>query len=195
MNSIDIMALAIMAICVVQALVKGLAAEVAELALTIAGLLAALLFYGSVEFVLLKLGVGNPLSAMLGFVIIFLVFIILGELGSARIRQHLRKKDSTWRDRLWGVPVGMLRGFVINSVLFLILLTFPGNPRILGTSATAPIFVSGSSLILKLAPRDFRRLVPGQREDLLTNPPGIPAEPGDRQEELDIPDENKIERI
>ena len=195
MNSLDIMALAIVVICGVQALVKGLAAELAELALTIAGLLAALLFYGSIELVLLKLGVGNPLAAMLGFVLIFVAFIILGELGSARIKKHLRKKEIIWRDGFWSVPVGMLRGFVINAVLFLVLITFPGNPRIFGQSFAAPLFLPGSSLILKLAPREFRRLVPDQGEDLLTNPPGNNEDPGNGREELIVPDENRIEKI
>jgi len=195
MNSLDIMALAIVVICVVQALAKGLAAELAELALTIAGLLAALLFYGSIELVLLKLGVGNPLAAMLGFVLIFVAFIILGELGSARIKKHLRKKERFWRDGFWSAPVGMLRGFVINAVLFLVLTTFQGNPRIFGQSFAAPFFLPGSSLIFKLAPREFRRLVPDQGEDLLTNPPGNNEDPGNGGEELIVPDENKIEKI
>jgi len=45
MNSLDLLALAVMVVALVQALSKGLAAELTELAFAGAGLLAALLFY------------------------------------------------------------------------------------------------------------------------------------------------------
>ena len=71
------MALAIIGVTLIQALTKGMAAELAELAFAVAGLLAALLFYETIEMVLLRLGVGNPMAAAMSFILIFLLFIVI----------------------------------------------------------------------------------------------------------------------
>lgn len=196
MNSLDIMALAIIGVALIQAFTKGLVAELAELAFAVAGLLAALLFFESIEMLLLKIGVGNPMAAMLGFISIFLVFIVLGAFGSAKIKKELVKKGLTWRDRFWSVPIGLTRGFVINSVLFLALQVFPVNPYLIKTSITAPFFLSGSGIIKVVAPESFRLLIPGEKGFEKRAPSGSEQTPS--SEGLDdngAPDENTIEKI
>ncbi len=194
MNSLDIMALAIIGIALIQTLTKGLAAELAELAFAVAGLLFAFLFFESIEMLLLKFGVGNPLAAMLGFTSIFVVFIVLGALGSLKIKKALLKKGLTWRDRFWGIPVGLARGFVIDSVIFLVLLVFPVNTQLIKTSVTAPFFLSGMRIIKLIAPENFRGLIP-ENVDMPT-PSGVKQAPSDEGEgDSGVPDENTIEKI
>lgn len=195
MNSLDILALAIIVVALVQAFTKGIAAELAELACAVAGLLAALLFYESLEMLLLGMGVGNPMAAMLGFVSIFLVFIILGAVGSAKIRKAIGKKGLTWRDRFWGIGLGLVRGMVINSVLFLVLLVFPVNPHLIKTSATAPVFLLGSKIIKAIAPDSFLLLMPGEDGYEIINPSGQEPSPSGKEQDDGAPDENTIERI
>ena len=195
MNSLDILAIAIIGVALVQAFTKGTAAELGELAAAVAGLLAALLFYESLEMLLLKMGVGNPMAAMLGFVSIFLAFIILGALGSARIRKALGKRELSWRDRLWGSFLGLARGFVINSVLFLVLQVFPVNPGLMKTSVTAPFFLTGSGIIKSIAPDSFRLLVPGEEGYELMKPSKSKQPAPDGKPDGGVPDENTIERI
>jgi len=195
MNSLDILALAVIVVALIQAFTKGMAAELAELASAVAGLLAALLFYESLEMLLLRMGVGNPMAAMLGFVSIFLLFIVLGALGSSRVKKALVKKGLTWRDRFWGGFLGLARGFVINSVLFLVLQVFPVNPHLIATSITAPFFLSGSRIIKLVAPDSFRLLIPGEKGYDFPNPSGIEQSPPEKQKDDGAPDENTIERI
>jgi uncharacterized membrane protein required for colicin V production len=196
MNSLDIMALAIIGIVIVQALTKGLAAELAEIACAIAGLLCALLFFENIEMILLKIGVGNPMAAMLGFTSIFLVFIVLGTFGSLQIKKAIRKKRLTWRDRFWGVPLGLIRGFVINSVIFMVLLVFPVNPPLIKTSFTASFFLSGLKVVKLVAPQNFKNLIPDEKGLNWGRPPGREQEPSDKErDEGGVPDENTIEKI
>jgi len=195
MNSLDILAIAVILVALVQAYTKGTAAELGELAAAVAGLLVALLFYENLEMLLLKVGVGNPMAAMLGFVSLFLVFIILGALGSSRIRKALGPKEMTWRDRLWGSFLGLIRGCLINSVLFLVLLVFPVNPNLISTSATAPIFLSGSAIIKAIAPDSFRLLIPGEEGYELIKPSQEKQPPSEKKPDDGAPDENTIERI
>lgn len=196
MNSLDIMAVAVMLITLVQAWNKGLVAEIAELALAAAGLLVAFLFHANIEVILLRLGVGNPLAAVLGFVSPFLFFIILGEVGSARIKNALGRKGLGWRDRFWSLPVGLTRGLLINSVLFLALMVFPVNSQLFGSSRTAPLFLAGAKVIIKVAPESFRSMIPGSRGNEIPSPPRekmVPSKP--EREEKEDPDENKIHKI
>ncbi len=196
MNSLDIMALAIIGVTLIQALTKGMAAELAELAFAFAGLLAALLFYETIEMVLLRLGVGNPMAAALSFILIFLLFIVFGALTSAKIKKEMGKRGLGWRDRFWGFPLGLVRGFLINSVLFLVLLVFPVNPHLVRTSATAPLFLAGSAIIIKVAPESFRKMVPGEDGDRLRRPSGTREEtPGRDKNKKRAPDENRIEKV
>lgn len=196
MNSLDIMALAIIGIVMVQALTKGLAAELAEIACAIAGLFCALLFFENIEKLLLKTGVGNPMAAMLGFTSIFLVFIVLGALVSLRIKKALGKKGLTWRDRFWGVPLGLIRGFLINSVIFMVLLVFPVNPPLIRTSVTAPFFLSGIKIVKLVAPQNFRNLIPDEKGFYRKRPSGREQGPSNQEkDEGGVPDENTIEKI
>ena len=93
--------------------------------------------------------------------------------------------------------MGLLRGFIINSVLFLLLLVFPVNPYLIGTSSTAPFFLSGAGIIRMIAPRDFKLLIPvdtGGRMRFTV--PGGKKSPGkDKDEGKGDPDENRIEKI
>ena len=70
-----------------------------------------MLFFENIEMLLLKIGVGNPMAAMLGFTSIFLVFIVLGALGSLKIKKALPRKGLTWRDRLLGSAAWTDQGF------------------------------------------------------------------------------------
>jgi membrane protein required for colicin V production len=196
MNSLDIMALAIIGVTLIQAFTKGLVAELAELAFAIAGLLFALLFFENIEMLLLKIGVGNPMAAMLGFILIFLVFIVLGAFGSSKIKKELVKNGLTWRDRFWGIPLGLTRGFVINFVLFLALQVFPVNPYLIKTSLTAPFFLSGSRIIKSVAPEGFRLLIPDGNGMEKGSPYRIkPVPSGKDRDDIGAPDENTIEKI
>ncbi len=101
------------------------------------------------------------MAAMLGFILIFLVFIVLGAFGSSKIKKELVKNGLTWRDRFWGIPLGLTRGFVINFVLFLALQVFPVNPYLIKTSLTAPFFLSGKKKKKVGCSEGFKPLNPG----------------------------------
>lgn len=156
LNFLDLMALAIVAVSAATALVKGLAAEVISLSSVVVGIFAAAFFYGDSAAVLAGLGLASPLAEFFGFVSLFVLAIVAGALVTRFVDRVLKTFRLKWADRLLGGAFGLVRGWLINVVIFLALTAFPVAGDLLENSKTAEIYLAGAGLLAQATPRELR---------------------------------------
>jgi len=154
---LDILALAIVAVSIVTALVKGLIRELIALAAAISGLLLAVYYFSAVSAMLERIGIGTILSELLAFVGIFLGCLIAGSLLSSLLNRFISAVNLKWIDRLLGGVFGLLRGWLIVAVIFLALTVFPiRNDLVSGTLTGKYFLVVTEKLVEFSTPNSFR---------------------------------------
>ena len=156
MNVLDILALIVLALSVIAALIKGFFAELISLAAVIAGVILAILFYDVAAAPFEGLGLTSILSQLAGFLGIFLGTIVAGALVVKLFNRLLRALHLKMADRLLGAVFGLVRGGLINVVLFLALATFQVGGGLLATSRLAEFFLTSARLLVVLTPQDFK---------------------------------------
>ena len=158
MNWLDIVLIVIFAVSVVSGVAKGFARQVIGLAAAVAGFLCGLWFYGSAGSFLLPYVSHKGIANFLGFVLIFVAFLILGALVGKLLSVLLKWVGLSWLDRLLGGVFGLVRGLIIAIALVLALLAFwpPPPPRALVGSRVAPYVIDAAHACAYLAPRDVR---------------------------------------
>jgi membrane protein required for colicin V production len=156
MNVLDIVALLILILSILTALVKGLIIELLALASVVGGFVLAVFFYPELSSLLATLEFAVPLVYnFLAFLLIFVITIIVGSILSSCINQVLKKLRIKWIDRLLGGIFGFLRGYLINSVIFLALIAFPVNKGLLLESKLAEFFLAGVRILVIFVPEDL----------------------------------------
>ncbi len=156
LNWLDILALAVLAISVVSAVIKGLVAEIVSLGSVVVGVFLAAFYYPRSSEVLARLGVSAPLDDFLGFVSLLLLAVVAGGVLVRLIDKALKTLRLKWIDRLLGGAFGLVRGFLINVAVFLALAAFPVGSDPLAHSRTAGTFLAGAQLLTRLVPRQLR---------------------------------------
>jgi uncharacterized membrane protein required for colicin V production len=68
----------------------------------------------------------------------------------------LKKLKVKWLDRLLGGIFGFLRGYLINSVIFLALTAFPVRKSLLLQSSLADFFLAGARILVIFIPEDLK---------------------------------------
>ena len=124
----------------------------------IAGFLCALWFYGAAGSFLLPYVSHGRIANFIGFVVIFVAFLILGALVGKLLSVALKWVGLSWLDRLLGGAFGMVRGLVIGIALVLALLAFSPTPppRAVVGSRLAPYVIEAANVCAYLAPREVR---------------------------------------
>ena len=158
MNWLDLVLIVVFAVLVVSGAAKGFARQVVGLAAAIAGFLCALWFYGAAGSFLLPYVSHKGIANFLGFVGIFIAFLILGALVGKLLSVLLKWAGLSWLDRLLGGVFGLVRGVVVAIALVLALLAFSPTPppRAVVGSRLAPYVIDAAHVCAYLAPREVR---------------------------------------
>jgi membrane protein required for colicin V production len=155
MNVLDIMAFAIIGISIWGAIAKGLIVEAFSLASVILGFVLASLYYDVLD--IFFLGVASPSRAgFVAFIVIFLGVIIIGTIVGALANKVIKKLHLKWMDRLLGSVFGLIRGWLIVSIVFLSFAAFGVQRGNVAHSRTAPIFLESARLIVFWMPQELK---------------------------------------
>lgn len=158
LNFLDVMALAIIAVSVITALVKGLTVELFSLASVVLGFYLAVYFYATAAALLSSAGLSTVLANFFAFTGIFVATVVVGSVAIFLIDKAIRKLHLKWTDRLLGGVFGLVRGWLIAAVIFLAFTAFPVRKELLARSQFAEFFLTSARLIMALAPDEFAEL-------------------------------------
>jgi len=124
MNPFDIIIIVILGYCLVRGIFRGLVKEVSSIIGVLGGFYAAYTYYNKLAKLIASLMRETAYLNILSFLIIFCsVLIIVGILGVI-IKYLLNIAFLGWVDRIGGVCLGLVKGILIASILFITLTAF-----------------------------------------------------------------------
>lgn len=156
LNSLDWVILAVVFISVFGSLLKGFARELFSLGSVMVGIVLASWFYPMTTSVFLQFVSSQDLAAILGFVTIFGGCLIAGALVSFFVHKFVRLAHLQWFDRLLGAAFGLIRGWMIASVLVLLLTAFPVKLARIQEARLAPFLLVSARVLILVTPQSLK---------------------------------------
>ncbi len=160
MNPFDIAIIVVISFCLIRGAFRGIIKEASSIVGVIAGVWAAYSYHESLSQIIGKVGQIFPSSSyvnIFSFLVLFcLVFAAVSALG-VLIKYLLKIVFLAWVDKICGAGFGLIKGFMIVSVLLLILTTFldPGT-SIIKNSILSPYVTSAAETMSRFASKDMR---------------------------------------
>jgi membrane protein required for colicin V production len=157
-NWLDFVLAGLLAVCVVQGLLRGFTRLALGLAATLAGLFLAIWFYGVAAAPFTPYVKNEQVANLLGFLAIFVLVQILGALVSWLAGKFVRSAGLDGLNRVLGAAFGILKAAVVGIILVMALVAFPVKPLpdSVAGSRLAPYFIEASHVLVYLAPRELK---------------------------------------
>ena len=155
MTVLDYFVLLVVAASVVSGATRGIIRVTVSVASTIAGLVVAAYAYPYAAG-LLRVFVSARLADLLGFAAVFVLVLVAGGLSSRWLRGGLKRARLGWIDLALGAAFGILRGWLICSVIYLALTAFPLRPTAVERATFGPALLEGTRVIAYLTSRELR---------------------------------------
>src|SRR5260370_26315939 len=133
---------------------SGLSRAVVGIAGTIVGIVFAFSFYGWVAEHLLGGMSSREFAKLLGFLIVFGAFMLVGAIAGRTLAHLFRSIGLAWLDRLLGAVFGFVRAMIVVSVLVTVTLAFP--PQSIQESKTLPYVIGASNGLAALTPKEVK---------------------------------------
>jgi membrane protein required for colicin V production len=158
MNWIDWLLIIFLLISVVNGFREGMVRIGIGIVALIAGFFLASWFGGMAAGTLLPFIHSKPVASILGYFLVFCGVLIAGALIASLIVRMLKLIGLTWMDRLLGGAFGILRGFVVVSVVAMVVTALAPKwlPAAVHDSTIAPYVLRASSVLTALTPFDIR---------------------------------------
>jgi membrane protein required for colicin V production len=157
MNMLDIIFLVILVLSFVLALFKGLVKEIISLVALVGGLLLAASYFDTAA-VLFASWVDSPAwRDVLGFLVIFLGIQLAAGTTVFIIDRILKFSHIKWFDRLMGGVFGIIRGWLICSVILLAMTAFSLELPVVQNSVLSPYLMITARLAAGMVPADLHR--------------------------------------
>jgi membrane protein required for colicin V production len=153
MTYFDILFTGILLISTISALFKGLVREIISLAAIILGFILAVFYYPLPAAKLLEFCRTESIANLLGFLLIFLGCILLGAIATFIVNRFVKAASLKWADRLMGAIFGLVRGWVISSILVVAIIAFPIRDNLMARSTLAPYLLAGARILIHLTPK------------------------------------------
>ncbi len=149
MTFFDFIVLTLAASSVVAGALRGIVRSLLTVAALIVGLILAARGYAAAGSVLKGLGLVETDAAAHagGFLLIITVALAGGFFAGRMVKGGLRQVRLEWFDRLLGGAFGLLRGWLVCSILYLALTAFPVRLSSVEEATTAPILAQGVKLL------------------------------------------------
>lgn len=155
MTVLDFLVLLVVSVSVVSGATKGIIRVIVSVAFTVAGLILAAHSYMYAAAVL-RIFVAGWLANLLGFIAVFFLVFAAGSFFSWRLRGALKRARMSWMDHVLGGTLGLVRGWLICSVVYLALTAFPLRPETVGRAYFAPVLLEGTRVIAYLTSPELR---------------------------------------
>jgi membrane protein required for colicin V production len=155
-SALDWIILAILVYSVVISTMRGFTREVIGLAAVLVGVLLASWFYRPFSRIFKDVVKTENLALFLGFSLIFIGTLLAGVLVIWLVTRFTKLVRMQWFDRLLGAAFGLIRGWLIGSVLFLGLTAFDVQADRVKASELAPLFLPGARVIAAATPYELK---------------------------------------
>jgi membrane protein required for colicin V production len=167
MNLFDMLAIVILAFCVIRGMFRGLIKEISSIIGVLGGFYAAYTYY-TFPAGLLSRWVSDPAHVnIVSFLLIFcIVFLVISMLGVV-IKYVLKIAFLGWFDRICGIGFGLLKGILLVSVLLIIFTAFlPKGAPLVKESVLAPHMAMVSERMARVVSRDMKQQFAEKIEEL-----------------------------
>ncbi len=166
MNWLDAIFLIILGVSVLAALVKGFVKEIITLVALVGGLIVAAQYYEAAGG-LYTAWVDSPaIRSVLGFLTLFIGIVLVAELLVFIVDRLLRLSHLKWIDRLLGALFGLIRGWLVCTVIVLVLTAFSLQIPMIQRSALTPYLLITARYAAYAVPRQLRRRFEGQYQEI-----------------------------
>lgn len=155
MTGFDYFILALVAVSAASGASKGLTRSLVSFASAIVGLAGGVTFYDDIAKLYEWIGLPTPLTPALGFLTPVVVCIVGGGVLSNRIRKKIRRTAIAGLDTVGGAGLGVVRGWLIGSAVFLTVTAFPVKLTTVEKAVTTPALMVGARLFTLVAARDL----------------------------------------
>lgn len=155
MTVLDFLVLLVVSVSVVSGATKGIIRVIVSVAFTVAGLVLAAHSYMYAAH-LLRIFVAGWLANLLGFIGVFAIVVVAGSLLSWRLRGAVKRARMGWVDHTLGGALGLVRGWLICSVIYLALTAFPATPEAVEKAFFGPALMEGTRVVAYLTSRELR---------------------------------------
>jgi len=166
-NVTDLVILAILLISGLLALSRGFVKEVLSIAGWVIATVAALKLFPLLQPIVRRYIDQGLIADSVTAVGIFVVVLTLASLLSSAISRRVQRSDIGILDRSLGFLFGLLRGVVVTSLAYLVLVQFLAReeqPSWLRDARAMPAIEYSADLLARLAPEDVRKGLAGVRE-------------------------------
>ena len=141
---------------VAMSIVRGFIREVLGLATVVGGLLIAAWFHASVATVLEDFLRTENQALFASFAVLFFGTLVVGVALTYLIRRFVEFAQLEWFDRLLGAAFGLVRGWLIAAVIFLMLTSFGVGTEAVRNSTLSHYFLPAVRFVATLAPFDLK---------------------------------------
>jgi len=153
---LDWIVLLILAASIVSSFLKGFARETISLASVIVGLFLACWFFPLFGHFFGTFVKTPDIASLLGFASIFFGCILVGVVLSLLFNKLIQAAHLRWVDRLLGAAFGLIRGWLIGAVLFLMLTAFPVQLESVQKARLSPYLLAGARAVALVTPSSLR---------------------------------------
>ncbi len=153
---LDFLFAVIILVSTISALMKGLVREIISLVSLIAGFVLAVLYYRIPASWLAEFSRTEAVADLLGFLIIFVGIILIGAIAAFLVNRFVKAASLKWIDRTLGAIFGLLRGWVISSILVVALIAFPVRENLMARSFLAPFLLAGARTAVLMVPQGLK---------------------------------------
>ena len=167
MNPFDMLAIVILAFCVIRGIFRGLIKEISSIIGVFSGFYAAYTYYPAPAG-LLSGWLSDPATVnIISFLLIFCTVFLLISIVGVVIKYVLNIAFLGWFDRLCGCGFGLVKGVLIVSVLLIIFTAFlPSGAPLVKNSVLAPTFSLVSEKMAKVVSKDMKQQFTEKIEEL-----------------------------
>lgn len=144
MNWFDLLILVLLLVSIVRAFMQGLLVEIFSLAGVVLGFLIAGAYYGQVVPWLKRWIASEEVSALVAFLVIALGTMILAGLVGRFLRGTVHHIGLGFLDRILGAGFGLVRGFVLVTIVVIALAAFLPTADWLKNSKFVPWFLTAA---------------------------------------------------
>ena len=98
----------------------------------------------------------HEIAQGLGFLVLFLGTLLLGNLISLLVRKLIKTAGIEWFDRFLGAVFGLVLGVLVDCILLFVLLAFAIKPEAVQQSSLAPYVTAGANIISLAMPANLK---------------------------------------
>jgi membrane protein required for colicin V production len=157
MTVLDYFVLIVVVASVASGATRGILKGIISAASALTGLVLAAQFYAYAAIPFSAAKVSAQWSSLLGFVTILVMVLAAGGLLTYWLRARLRRARLGWMDHLMGGGLGLVRGWLICSAVYLALTAFPLRLSAVERAVLAPVLLEGTQVVAYLTSQDMRQ--------------------------------------